>query len=409
MLSVPEALDAILQQVDALPPCRVPINEALNRILAEGIVSDVDSPPFDKALMDGFALRSADAAVATADGLSVVEEIAAGAVGKRTVGPGEAARIMTGAPIPEGIDTIVPVELTAFDPATNRVRVEAGAQIAAGAHILRRGTSMRQGDTVLEAGRILRPQELGSLAEMGIDSVPTRPIPTVAVLATGDELVEVGAKPGPGQIRNSNETMLIAQIQRAGGAPRPLGIARDNRESLRAKIEAGLENDVLLLSGGVSAGKFDLVPAELEAAGVKQVFHKVRVKPGKPLWFGVLDTSESALNRRRFVFGLPGNPVSSMVCFELFARTAVRRLMGDPNPAPRIVRAKLASAFAGGGDRDTYYPCQLDQNENGVTARLADWRGSADLRTTVDADALAVFPAGVKGYQSEDVIDVIRW
>ncbi len=189
----------------------------------------------------------------------------------------------------------------------------------------------------------------------------------------------------------------------------PLGIARDNRESLRQKIDVGLICDVLLLSGGVSAGKFDLVPSELEAAGVRQVFHKVRVKPGKPLWFGVLDGSQTADSRPRFVFGLPGNPVSSMVCFELFARTAIRRLMGDPNPAPNTVRARLAAAFAGGGDRNIYFPARCENNENGSIVHLANWHGSADLRSTVNANGLAVFPAGVGSFPSDQSIEFLPW
>jgi molybdopterin molybdotransferase len=267
-----------------------------------------------------------------------------------------------------------------------------------------RGKSMRRGDTVLSAGRELRAQELGALAEMGVAAVPVRRRPRVAILATGDELVCVAEKPGPGQIRNSNETMLIAQVRRAGGEPVPLGIARDNRPDLAAKIREGLQCDVLLLSGGVSAGKLDLVPSELDAAGVKEVFHKVNVKPGKPLWFGLCETMN-----RCCVFGLPGNPVSSMVCFELFARPAIRRLMGIENPRPEPVFAQLLHPFTFRGDRHTYHPCQLEWTQNGLFARIGTWHGSADLRSTVDTQGLAVFQPEETVFQTGDRIAVIPW
>jgi molybdopterin molybdotransferase len=267
-----------------------------------------------------------------------------------------------------------------------------------------RGTSMRRGDTVLSAGRELRPQELGALAEMGVAAVPVRRRPRVAILATGDELVPPDKQPGPGQIRNSNETMLIAQVRRAGGEPVPLGIARDNRPDLAAKIRDGLQCDVLLLSGGVSAGKLDLVPSELNAAGVKEIFHKVNVKPGKPLWFGMCETMNPCC-----VFGLPGNPVSSMVCFELFARPAIRRLMGIETPRPEPVFAQLSHPFTFRGDRHTYHPCQLEWTQNGLFARIGTWHGSADLRSTVDTQGLAVFAPGETEFQTGDRIAVIPW
>jgi molybdopterin molybdotransferase len=189
------------------------------------------------------------------------------------------------------------------------------------------------------------------------------------VVATGDELVPIDQTPQEGQIRNSNETMLLAQCRRAGTEAVPLGIARDDRAHLREKIEAGLEHDILLLSGGVSAGKLDLVPPELESTGVRKVFHKVHLKPGKPIWFGVFPRSgpDSAETTKRgcYVFALPGNPVSSMVCFELFARTAIRRLMGLEPADPQPVRARLAEEFVARGNRPTYHPAQLEENESG--------------------------------------------
>eukprot|EP00913_Durusdinium_trenchii_P023419 g21997.t1 len=233
MLTVQQALDAILSAIEPLPGCPVSLGDALGRVLADDVISEIDSPPFDKSLMDGYAVRTAD--VASGDGLTVVEEIAAGSVAKCTVGAGESARIMTGAPIPAGVDAVVPVERTEYDESSNRVRILESAHVTEGVNILRRGTAMRKGDAVLSMGRILRPQELGTLAELGVAEVSSRPLPRVAVLATGDELVEVAETPGPGQIRNSNETMLVAQIRRSGAEPHPLGIARDNRDALRER------------------------------------------------------------------------------------------------------------------------------------------------------------------------------
>ena len=239
------------------------------------------------------------------------------------------------------------------------------------------------------------------------------------MLATGDELVPVHQTPGPGQIRNSNETMLAAQIEQAGGQARPLGIARDNRPHLRKRISAGLQYDVLLLSGGVSAGKLDLVPSELTRAGVEQVFHKVRIKPGKPIWFGTLRNGNQAAadaeipstdsRNSCLVFGLPGNPVSSMVCFELFVRTAIRQLRGESIVEPQRISARLTHPHSHRNDRETYFPATFAWTAEGLTATLVKWHGSSDLQATRDAGAMAVFPAEPHEYQARDLIDIILW
>ena len=435
MLTVDEAIAAIVQSVGPLPAVSVELGDALGLVLAEDIVSDADSPPFDKSLMDGYAVRAGDAVRGAT--LRIVEEVTAGRVAQREVGPGEATRIMTGARIPAGADAVIPVEQTDIDAEASHVRI-ATDRLAAGAHILRQGASLRHGEQVLAAGRRLRAQELGALAELGRHWITVRPRPRVAVLATGDELVPVSATPGPGQIRNSNETMLVAQLRQAGAEPVPLGIARDDRGDLRAKIIAGLECDMLLLSGGVSEGKLDLVPSELEAAGVRAIFHKIRLKPGKPLWFGVhvapsstpsdahVSSTPSAAGEPgeglspsggrsgtpsyelvRPVFGLPGNPVSSMVGFELFARTALRRLMGDEPAAPQSLQARLAQEHLARGDRPTYHPANLVSEGGAWLVRPVGWQGSADLRATVDANALALFPPGDRMWPEGAVVDVL--
>jgi molybdopterin molybdotransferase len=404
MLSVDEAFAAILAAVEISAPLPTALADTLGMTLADDIVSDIDSPPFDKSLMDGFAVRAADVAGGTVT-LHVIDEVTAGKLPTKVVRQGEATRIMTGAPIPDGADAVVRIEETCFDAETEIVEISS-ASTTPESNLMRRGTSMRRGDRVLPAGRMLRPQELGALAELGVHTVNVRPRPTVAVLATGDELVPVDQTPGPGQIRNSNETMLIAQIRRAGAEPVPLGIAGDNRKELGERIAAGLQCDMLLLSGGVSAGKLDLVPSELEAAGVRQVFHKVHVKPGKPVWYGKLEMPAGPC---RHVFGLPGNPVSSLVCFELFARTAIRQLMGVEPAVPQAVSARLAVAHIAHGDRPTYHPAHLELTDSGTVVRPVAWQGSADLRSTVEANAMILFPPGNHEYAAGDTAEVFCW
>lgn len=406
MLTVEEALDEILRIVEPFARESRALGESLGLTLARQVLSDVDSPPFDKALMDGYAVRSEDIGGAGTE-LTVIEEVMAGRVPTRSLEAGQATRIMTGAPIPDGCDAVVKVEETESTGDTVRILAETAHPEQ---NLIRRGTNMRSGEVVLKTGRTLRAQELSALAEMGCHQVSVRRRPTMAVLATGDELVPVNEMPGPGQIRNSNETMLAAQIEQAGGAAVPLGIARDEREHLRERIAVGLQQDVLLLSGGVSAGKLDLVPSELARAGVKQVFHKVRVKPGKPVWFGILKPKEDSPGRRNscLVFGLPGNPVSSMVCFELFVRTVIRRLCGQQDAKPQSISARLAHPHTHWDDRETYFPAAFDCAD-GSRVTLMKWHGSSDLQATRDANAMAVFPAEPREYQAGDPVDVILW
>jgi molybdopterin molybdotransferase len=246
----------------------------------------------------------------------------------------------------------------------------------------------------------LRPQEFGVLATVGRTSASVHPRPRVSVLSTGDEVVEAGQRPGPGQIRNGNGPMLCAQVTRAGGVPHYLGIARDRLEDLRPRVAEGLALDVLVLSGGVSAGKLDLVPGVLQEVGVQPHFHKVEMKPGKPVFFG---TCGDAL-----VFGLPGNPVSALVCFELFARPALRRLAGHAEPGPLLARAALAEDFAYRTDRPTYHPAVLSADEGGWRVRAVPWYGSPDLRGLTGANAFVVFPVGDHRHRAGQVFDVLR-
>ncbi len=411
MLTVDAALALLIAQVQPLAPAEVALADVLDLVLAEEIASEIDSPPFDKALMDGYAVRSADVAHAPAR-LSVIEEVTAGRQATKPLRPGEAIRIMTGAPLPQGADAVVRLEDTRLDAAGSHVEILACA-IAPGTNLARKGSSMQRGEALIPAGKMLRPQEMGVLAEIGRSTLRVHPKPRVAILATGDELVSVDQEPAGGQIRNSNETMLIGQIRRAGGIPVPLGIARDNRSDLDEKIARGLQADVLILSGGVSAGALDLVPAALADAGVQKIFHQVDLKPGRPIWCGCRPANAGATEPGRvkacWVFGLPGNPVSSMVCFALFARTALRRLRGLDPATPEPLPARLEDAHELRGDRPTYHPAVITQGDLERTVKPVRWQGSFDLRGAVEANGMVLFPEGNRTYAAGALVDVFAW
>lgn len=397
MLSVAEAQRVIQESARPLPAVAVPlVPAALGLVLAEDIVSDLDSPPHDKALMDGYAIRSADLPDGRGE-LEVIEEITAGRTPQRALGPKQAARIMTGAPLPEGADAVVVIERTT-SPAPSRVAIE-DRPPRPEQNLLRRGREMKRGEVVLKSGTILRPQDFGILATVGRTMVQAIPSPRVAILSTGDEIVDAAVTPGPGEIRNGNGPMLQAQALRAGGSPHYLGIARDRVEHLRPRISQGLEADVLVLSGGVSAGKLDLVPDVLRESGVEAKFHKVAMKPGKPLFFGVCG--------RTLVFGLPGNPVSSFVCFELFVRPAFALLRGKTEPEPCFIQAALSEDFPFRTDRPTYHPARLTMSERGWSVKMVPWFGSPDLLALTHANALAVLPIGDHRHKTGESLSVM--
>lgn len=403
MITIEEAFDHIENNVQSLQPELVDLPHAAGRVLAEEVCSDVDAPPHHKSVMDGFALRSSDL-TSGHQLFQIAETIVAGAVPSKKLQAGQAARIMTGAPLPDGADAVIMVEQTevmAEQPDQVKFLVET---VPPGKHVMPKAATLAVGDQVFHSGRRIRPIDIGLLAEAGAAQVSVFGLPTIACLPTGDELVEAREKPGPGKIRNSNGPMLAAMARGLGLQPVELGIGRDDEKELTEKIEVGLGHDLLVLSGGVSAGMLDLVPGILARLGVQQVFHKVRVKPGKPIWFGVLERGDRSPT---YVFGLPGNPVSSLVGFQLFVRTAIRKLMGEPFVRPQSVAATLASPHQTRGDRPTYWPGQLVVNQEVERAvQPLQWLGSSDLRALGQADSLIYFSADQHEHVAGERVDV---
>jgi len=404
MLSVEEALEQVLSAAQSLLPQKVAARDALGLVLAEDVASDVDSPPHDKSIVDGYAIIAADLAAGPAE-FDVLEEVTAGDVPRAQVVSGAAVRIMTGAPLPEGADSVVMVEqsemLAGSGAGLGRVRLSP-RKVTRGQNIMRRAVSMARGDRVLAAGHVLRAIELGLLAEVGRTEVLAIPRPRLAVLATGNELVPPSEKPAPGLIRNSNSPMLVAAAQTAGAVASDLGIARDERRDLEQRIAEGRKADVLVLSGGVSAGVLDLVPAVLSSLGSEPIFHKIRMKPGKPLWFGV---KRHGAEQTTLVFGLPGNPASSFVGFELLVRPAIARLSGR-SPRASESSAQLAGEFTHRGDRPTFHPSLLAEQGGEPLVRPLRSQGSGDLRVWVEANCLACFPAGDYSLAAGDEVRV---
>jgi molybdopterin molybdotransferase len=385
MISFSEAQALLRSHLLTLEAVRMPLDRTLGRVLARPAVSDIDMPPFNKSAMDGFALRSADVGGATPEApvqLRLAGEVAAGTVPDRDIGPGECLRIFTGAPVPAGADAVVMVEETeALDEGIAFRR-----PARAGQHVCPKGQDITEGQTVVEVGTVITPAVVGVLAAVGVAEPWVHPTPRVAILATGDEIVPVDQVPGPGQIRNSNAPTLAAQARLAGCQVELVAAVGDDEAALRDALARGLAHDILLLSGGVSVGKYDLVKAALRDAGVKVVFDKVRIKPGKPVVFGLH-------GRNRRIFGLPGNPVSAFVTFELFVRPMIRAMQGHATLDNPVVAARLTHTAGNRSGRRSYVPARVRRNGNGTTqVSLVEFHGSADLRSLVGANALAILP-----------------
>jgi len=393
ILAYEEALVAILDRVSPIGAERIPLDAAAGRFLAGEIPAPCDFPPFDNSAMDGYAVRSADCRGEAV--LAVAGYQAAGGPEAGGVPPGGAVRIMTGSPIPPGCDAVVPFEEAEERDGTVRIP----GPVRPRRHIRFRGEDVRAGERVLPAGTLLRPPEISLLASFGRAVVPVYRKPRVAVLSTGDELVELGEDRGAGKIVNSNSHALAAAIREAGGEPILLGIARDERDDLRERLSSGLAADALVTSAGVSAGDRDLVRDVLAELGVESVFWKARVKPGGPVAFGVAGG--------RPVFSLPGNPVSSLVTFEVFVRPALRKMAGSRLPVKTPVKAVLAEPVAKKPGKTHFHRVVLGQGEDGYVARTAGDQNTGILRTLVQADGIAVLPAGRTAFSAGEKVDVL--
>lgn len=392
VLSVEQALERILATVHVLEPERVGLLEAAGRVLAETVSADRDIPPLANSAMDGYAVQAADLVQPPAR-LRVVGEVAAGYVSRAQVEPGTAVRIMTGAPLPAGADTVVRFE----DARRDGDQVEILKAPPPGANVRPAGEDVRAGQVVLEPGKVLRPQEIGMLAAVGRVEVAVVRRPRVAILATGDEVVPPGQVPGPGQIRDANSYTVAAQVQAYGALPLLLGVARDREEWVRRGMREALARgaDLIITSGGVSVGDFDLVKQVLAAEG-EMHFWSLNMKPGRPLAFGLLSPLPSlpSFPSREGVplLGLPGNPVAAMVSTELFARPALLKMQGFTDWSHPAVRARLAEPIARKDGRRHYLRVRLQETEASTQATLTGDQGSGILYSLVQADGLAVIP-----------------
>lgn len=399
MIPVAEAIRIVEQQTERLPAEIVALEDALSRVLAEDVIADSDLPPFDRAQMDGYAVVAADTLSAPVT-LRLVGEAAAGRGWHQRLQTGEAVRIMTGAPVPAGADSVQKVEVTREAAAEGTVEIAEATR--AGQFIVRRASEIKHGETMLRAGETINAGVMAALASFGYARVKVGGRPRVAVLATGTELVPVSAQPGPDQIRDSNSFSLGAYSELAGATPERLPLAGDDVAVLQREIKAAAERfDALILSGGVSMGIYDFTKTALHALGAEIFFERVALRPGKPTVFARLG--------RTLIFGLPGNPVSVSVTFNLFARTALRAMQGATAPTMTEEWAVLARGVKGSDERTSYLPAQLRTNEEGqLLLEPLRWGGSSDFVAFARATALVIVPAGVAALEAGMRVRFVR-
>lgn len=383
MLTPEEARAAVLDHVEILGPERVSLLEATGRVLAQDVLVRRDNPPYDNSAMDGYAIRHADITQASSETpavLEVVEEIPAGKIPERAIGPGQASRIMTGAPVPAGADTVIAVE----DTNTTGSQVEILCAEERGEHIRQRGEDMRTGEPILNAGTECGPGEVAVLAAVQQSFVSVYRRPRIAILSTGDELVEIEETPGEGQIVNNNTCALAALCIAHGAEPVMLPSAKDDESAIRAAVLSALRADFAVSSGGVSVGEYDFVKKVLDELGATNIFWRVAMKPGKPLAFSIVEGVP--------YFGLPGNPVSSLMSFLQFVRPAVRKASGYPEaewPLPEA-RAQLENPVHNDGERRQYLRATLSYSEDRLLARTAENQGSHMISSMLNSNGFVV-------------------
>jgi molybdopterin molybdotransferase len=372
----------------------VPVAQASGRVLAEDAHAVVDLPPFPSSAMDGFAVRAAD----TPGRLPIVARIAAGVPAPRSLARGEAMGIATGGVVPDGADSVIPIEYVV----ENDNDVEVDRAVEAGANVRPRGGDLRQGEEVVPAGTRLGPAQLGALAAAGVAEVVCGAVPSAAVLATGTELRRPGEPLAPGEVYEANGLILETQLRSAGASVERLAAVADDEDAHREALTRGLEHDVLVTSGGVSVGPHDLVRRVESELGVDEIFWRVAVKPGKPVSFGVRD--------RTLVFGLPGNPVSSLVAFELFVRPAVLALQGAVDPLPRFAPGRLAAAARRNPARDELVRARLRANEAEAAVELEPLSGQEShmIARSAAAEALVLIPRGEGALEAGSAVRYLR-
>ena len=381
MISIDEALGILLKNIPERKTERVPFHQSSGRVIAEDVVASYDIPPFNRATMDGFAVRAADVQNAPVELILCGEARAGGGI-PESLKPKEAISIMTGAPVPEGADAVQILEVCTVSPCESRVTVL--KPVKPGENIAPKGREAMSGDVIIKDGRVVGPAEIALLATFCCVDVPVYAKPTVATLATGDELVEFNETPRSDQIRNSNTRCLAAQLRLLGIEADYLGIARDDKKDLREKTLAGLERDVLIITGGVSMGEYDFVRDVFEELDVEILFSKVAIKPGKPTVF--------ARRKNRLVFGLPGNPLSSMITFECFVRPVLGRMCGMKQPELRRMHGTLIEDARQKPGRTAFLPARIEWTPGGWTVRPILWKNSADMVGFSGANATLIFP-----------------
>ncbi len=393
-LSVSDAQQCVLDSVSVLGVEPVKLEQCLGRVLAEKVYANRDLPPYDVSAMDGYAVNSADLVNIPAS-LEIIEDIKAGDMPSRTVLAGLSARIMTGAPVPKGADAVIRVEYT---QPLDENKVQMNVAVKPGNDIRMRGEGMRNGEVVLNAGTAITPGVVGVLASLKKAQVQVYHRPRVAILSTGNELEDIDDPVDPDKIPNSNSYALMAQLQELGIEPALLGIARDDPAELEEYLLRGLRFDVLLVSGGTSVGVHDYVRPIIESLGVQMKFWRVAMKPGHPLAFGI--------TKDTFVFGLPGNPVSSMVCFEEFVAPAVRRMMGNTSLYRRTLTARVTHDIKHQSGRTEFVRVTLDVHEGSYLATATGAQGSGMLLSMARADGLMVVPAASTGLSAGEQVTV---
>ena len=397
MFTYQQARESVIGRLQGIPRApatgAIPLREAMSRVLARDILSDRDYPPFHRSIRDGYAVRAAE--THSDAQLKCIGELKAGDTPTTCVAPGTCIQIMTGAALPDGADAVIMIEHTSREGEVVRL----DRAVKPGQHVVRRGSEQAAGQTVLSAGTRIGFAEIAAAAQVGAANPVVTHKPRIAILSTGDEVVDFTSTPGPFQIRNSNSVSLAAQVGLTGGEPVVLGDARDSLDDLRAKITAGLEADALILSGGVSMGKYDLVEPVLGELAAEIVFDAVAIRPGKPVVF--------ALCKGKPVFGLPGNPVSTMVTFDLFVRPAIDILSGtEPRPLP-FIEATLTASLSEKAGLTHFLPAKLTWRSDKAHVSSVPWQGSGDVVAMAHANCLLVVPADRETIEAGEHVHVL--